>query len=209
MTSFLRHALLPLLAALALAPAAHAAEPWTGGGAQTRNGVQRPGWDDLERAHWIADGRDDAPRKIYVFMDANCKYCTLMWSDARPWVESGKVQLRYLMVAVIAPSSAGKAAAILADRDPLARFNDFERAHAFGVARAMATGQHSSLDDPRLQPLDPLPPEQRRVLLDHERLMSDLALTGTPGIVFRTGDGTVVARSGLNERDLPLILGPR
>jgi flagellar hook protein FlgE len=42
-----------------------------------------------------------------------------------------------------------------------------------------------------------------------ETQASGQALTGTPGIVFRTGDGTVVARSGLNERELPLILGPR
>ena len=57
--------------------------------------------DELQQARWIADGRDDAPRKVYVFLDANCIYCAKFWADARPWVDSGKVQLRYLMVAVI------------------------------------------------------------------------------------------------------------
>ena len=107
--------------------------------------------------HWIADGRDDAPRKVYVFMDANCKYCTKFWSDARPWVNAGKVQLRHVMVAVIAPTSPGKAATLLADPDPAKRLSAFEQAHAFGVVRMMAGGPRHSLEDPSLHRWRPCP----------------------------------------------------
>jgi thiol:disulfide interchange protein DsbG len=209
MLSTLRLALSPLLAVLALGAPADAAEPWSGGGAQTRMAVPRPGWDDLEHAKWIADGRDDAPRRIYVFMDANCKYCTKLWTDARPWIAGGQVQLRYLMVAVISPTSGGKAAAILADKDPARRLDAYERAHSFGVARMLAGGPHHALSDPNLLPMDPIPAALGDVLAANERLMAGLSLSGTPGIVFRSANGQVATRAGLDPVELPLILGPR
>jgi thiol:disulfide interchange protein DsbG len=185
---------------------APAAEQWSAAAAQVQPGA-RPSWDDLAHSHWIADGRDDAPRKIYVFMDANCKYCTKFWSDARPWVASGKVQLRHIMVAVIAPSSAGKAAALLVDPDPARRLASFEQAHAFGVVRMMAGGQHHSLEDPNLQPLAAIPADVGRLLADHDRTMQAFGLRGTPGIVFRAANGQVVAKAGLSPEELPQVLG--
>jgi thiol:disulfide interchange protein DsbG len=164
-------------------------------------------WADLEHTRWIADGRDDAPRKVYVFMDANCKYCTKFWSDARPWVRSGKVQLRHVLVAVIAPTSGGKAATLLLDPDPARRFSSFEEAHAFGVVRMLAGGTRHSLEDPNLQPTETIPADVERALAQHERLMSGLGLRGTPGIVFRGLDGQLVTRPGIPREELPAILG--
>ena len=203
MASLLR---LVLMLAVFAVPTARAADPWTGAvGAQTR--AARPTWDDLEHAKWIADGRDDAPRKVYVFLDANCVYCTKFWSDTRPWVDSGKVQLRFLLVAVIAPTSPGKAAALLADPDPARRLAAYERAHAFGVARAMSGGPHHSFDDPNLPPLATIPPDIRQQLVANERLMTGLALTGTPGVAWRDLDGRLAARAGPSPDQLPFILG--
>ena len=164
-------------------------------------------WSELEQAKWIADGRDDAPRKVYVFMDANCKYCTKFWSDARPWVNSGKVQLRHIMVAVIAPTSAGKAATLLADPDPARRLFNYEQAHAFGVARMMAGGPHHALDDASLPPMQGIPPAVGLLLEHDEGLMHALGLTGTPGIVYRGLDGRIAARPGIASEDLPLVFG--
>jgi len=193
-------------ALLALACVEAPAAQWSG--ALERQAAAPTTWDDLGRSHWIADGRDDAPRKIYVFMDANCKYCTKFWSDARPWVDSGKVQLRHIMVAVIAPTSAGKAATLMADRDPAKRLSSYERAHAFGVVRMMSGGPHQTLEDPNLAPMDPLPDALARTLSDNEDLMRGFGLHGTPGIVFRSKDGHVVAKAGLSPEELPQVLGP-
>ena len=192
-------------ALLALASVQAPAAQWTG--AIERQGAAPITWADLEHSRWIADGRDDAPRKVYVFMDANCKYCTKFWSDARPWVRSGKVQLRHIMVAVISPTSGGKAAALLVDPDPARRLSSYEEAHAFGVVRMLANGPRHSLEDPNLQPLQAVPPDVGRTLGDHERLMLALGLRGTPGIVFRGLDGKLVTRPGIAQDELPAILG--
>jgi thiol:disulfide interchange protein DsbG len=202
---------LPLLclagaALLALASFDVPAAEWTA--AMDRRNVAPATWEQLERTRWIADGRADAPRKVYVFLDANCKYCTKFWSDARPWVNAGKVQLRHVMVGVIAPTSTGRAAALLADPDPARRLAAFEQAHAFGVVRMMAGGPRQSLEDPGLAPLEPVPEALARTIAAHEDLMHEFGLRGTPGIVFRTPDGRVVAKPGVSPEELAQVLGP-
>ena len=166
-------------------------------------------WDELEHAGWIADGRDDAPRKIYVFLDANCPYCTNFWSDARPWVDSGKVQLRHVMVAVISQSSAGKAATLMTDPDPVRRLAAYEQAHAFGIVRMMNGGPKHSLEDGKLEPLAQIPDPVRATLIEHERLLNRLRLKGTPGIVTRAPNGAIQAQVGVPPDQLSAILGPR
>ena len=67
--------LVSLAAATLLALAsfdAPAQAQWSGAGQRQGAPVTL---DVLRQTHWIADGRDDAPRKVYVFLDANCVYC--------------------------------------------------------------------------------------------------------------------------------------
>ena len=81
----------------------------------------------MENSTWIADGNADAPRIIYMFSDPNCPYCNMFWKQARPWVESGKVQLRHIMVGMLRADSAGKSAALLSAKDPQAALNEHGR----------------------------------------------------------------------------------
>ena len=204
---------LPLLrlagaALLALVAVSAPAAGWTGV-QQSQDATAPVTWAELERSHWLADGRDDAPRKVYVFMDANCPYCTKFWSDARPWVASGKVQLRHIMVAVISPSSAGKAATLLADPDPARRLAVYEQSHAFGVARMMAGGPRHALKDPSLPVPTTIPEGTGRMLVEHDLLLRRLNLMGTPGLVFQGADGRMVARVGVPPGELESVLGPR
>src|SRR3546814_8987929 len=61
-----------------------------------------------------------------MFSDPNCPYCNMFWKQARPWVESGKVQLRHIMVGMLRADSAGKSAALLSAKDPRAALNEHE-----------------------------------------------------------------------------------
>lgn len=75
----------------------------------------------------VDSGREkEAPVIVYVFADPFCPYCKQFWQQARPWVESGKVQLRTLLVGVIKPESPATAAAILATKDPAKTRHDYE-----------------------------------------------------------------------------------
>lgn len=151
-------------------------------------------WGQLEKSHWVADGRADAARIVYVFSDPNCPYCHRFWSAARPWVDAGKVQLRHILVGVIREDSANKVAAILAAASPSAALARNERAYDAGGIEGLPT----------------VPAGVRRQLDDNERLMLELGFHGTPGILFRDDSGVVQRRSGMPPaEDLAAVLGPR
>lgn len=161
----------------------------------------------LQRANWIADGSDTAPRVVYVFTDPNCPFCNRLWSDARPWVDSGKVQLRHLMVAVLTPTSAGKAAALYTSKDPASAFAAHERVNAPVNSRLMAAGHVQALGELGIKPLPRVPPAVQATLDTNERLMASLHLEGTPGVVWVDAGGTLRARAGVPPNALPSIFG--
>ena len=131
-------------------------------------------WQLLSESHWIQDGNVDAPRVIYTFTDANCPYCRQLWQDVRPWVEAGQVQLRHIMVGVLAPDSPGKAAALLGADDPAAMLH----AHESGQQELEASAQ---------------PREIEEQVFTNNQLFEELGLYATPTSVFQreTENGNV------------------
>lgn len=165
-------------------------------------------WKQLEASHWIQDGKKNAPRTVYVFTDPNCPFCNKFWADARPWVDSGKVVLRHVMVGVLTPTSPGKAAALLADKNPSAALEAYERSHAKANGKALDTGRPRPLDG-GLKPLSTIPPEIASKLAANEKLMGALGVQATPAMVWRDAAGALQVRTGAPESSLPVILGPR
>src|SRR5215469_1814089 len=95
--------------------------------------------------HLINEGRSSAPL-LYVFADPNCSFCYRFYQMAEPLVSSGKLQLRWVMVAFLQSTSAAKATAILSARNPLGALHEdedrFDTAHeAGGIAPATAQNQ--------------------------------------------------------------------
>jgi len=166
-------------------------------------------WHRLAASTWIADGRSGAARVVYVFTDPNCPYCNKLWSDARPWVTAGKVQLRHVIVGILTPTSAGKAAALLASKDPSATLAAYESRNATATARALAAGHPRPLDDHGLQPPATIAAAQQQELAANEHLMASLGLEATPGIVWRDAEGKLQMREGEPGGSLDAILGPR
>ena len=166
-------------------------------------------WGRLDKSHWIADGRADAPRTVYVFTDPNCPYCNKLWSDARPWVDSGKLQLRHVMVGILTPTSVGKAAALLGDKNPAAALDLHERANVASIAKALASGRPKPLGDDSLKPLAVVPAALAAQLDANAALMASYGLRATPALVWKDTKGGVQMRQGAPESDLAAIFGPR
>jgi thiol:disulfide interchange protein DsbG len=166
-------------------------------------------WQQLEASHWIADGSPKAPRVVYVFTDANCPYCTKFWDDTRPWVDGGKVQLRHLLVGIIAPTSPGKAAALLAEPDPAAALANYERVQLGQATKTIASGDPQPLRGGNLRPLQPIPSAIQAQIDANQALMKSLHIPGTPGVVWRDGQGMAHAVMGGREDNFAEMLGPR
>ena len=149
-------------------------------------------WQRMSQASWIRDGKADAPRKIYIFADPFCPYCRQFWQQARPWVESGKVELRTLLVGVIKPESQAYAAAIMSAPDPSQAWRDYEQS-AGKVA-------------------PPLParvaPEKAKAININQKLMDDLGASVTPAIYYLNDDGVLQQAVGLPDKEkLAAIMG--
>ncbi|SCC92796.1 conserved hypothetical protein [Thiomonas sp. X19] len=78
----------------------------------------------LGAARAITEGQ--GARVLTIFFDPNCPYCRQLYGDLRPFVGKDDLRLRWVPVAILAPSSPGKAAAILQSADPLQAFREME-----------------------------------------------------------------------------------
>ncbi|WQN25886.1 thiol:disulfide interchange protein DsbG [Stutzerimonas stutzeri] len=151
-------------------------------------------WARMAGSSWIADGRGDAPRIVYLFSDPNCPYCNMFWKQARPWVEAGKVQLRHIMVGMLRADSAGKSAALLSAKDPQAALNAHE-----------AAGKAS-----KLKALEQIPAALEKQLTDNLMLMSELGAQATPAIFYLDDNDRLQQHQGAPRPEaLETILGPR
>jgi len=151
-------------------------------------------WKQLESSTWIADGSKTAARVVYVFTDPNCPYCQKFWNDARPWVKADKVQLRHVMVGILGPTSAGKAAALLTAPDPAVALSQHELQQTSGG----------------LKPLNPVPAPVRAQLDANYKMMEQLGASATPAIFYKDGSGKLQKMQGAPSAEmLSKILGPR
>ena len=107
-----RFALLTLLFAVALPIAAQPASAQPAGQKEAAQVLAH-----ISEATVIAEGR--GTRVVYVFFDPNCPYCHKLFRALRPWVGKDDLQLRWVPVAVLTPTSVTKAAAILQARNRL------------------------------------------------------------------------------------------
>ncbi|MDH0647012.1 thiol:disulfide interchange protein DsbG [Pseudomonas sp. GD03858] len=151
-------------------------------------------WAKMEKTAWIQDGKADAPRIVYLFSDPNCPYCNMFWQQARPWVDSGKVQLRHIMVGIIREDSPGKSAALLAAKDPAKALQEHEKA-----------GKAS-----KLKALDKVPEAVQKKLEANLALMEELGLAATPAIFYQDEQGQLQSQQGAPRPEmLGKILGKR
>ncbi|MDE1979036.1 MAG: thioredoxin fold domain-containing protein, partial [Betaproteobacteria bacterium] len=76
---------------------------------------------EMGKATIITEGH--GPRVIYIFFDANCPYCHELYTNLRPKVGKDGLEIRWVPVAVLTPTSVTKGAAILQAPDRLKAFH--------------------------------------------------------------------------------------
>lgn len=151
-------------------------------------------WKRMEKAEWILDGQKTAPRVVYVFADPYCPYCKQFWQQARPWVESGKVQIRTLMVGVIKPESPAAAAAILSAKDPAKSWHEYEQSNGKMTLALPKT----------------IPPAIMRSLNLNQKIMDDLGANATPAIYYMNDENVLQQAVGLPDAEkLKTIMGDK
>ncbi|MHB1544111.1 MAG: thiol:disulfide interchange protein DsbG [Gammaproteobacteria bacterium] len=150
-------------------------------------------WKRLASSPWIAEGAAHPRTIVYALVDPNCVYCHHFWEWVQPYFKKG-LQVRYLMVAVLAPSSLGKAARVLQSRNPARAYNQMEEAYAHGGLAPLARSQ--------------IDPKTYAKIRNVTLLFSWLGFRGTPAIIVRGIHGGLHLTSGVPpQADLPSLLG--
>ncbi|MGB9429871.1 MAG: thiol:disulfide interchange protein DsbG [Gammaproteobacteria bacterium] len=138
-------------------------------------------WQQLGHATWIAEGSTKPKRIVYIFTDTDCPYCHVLWLATQPYLKQGDVQIRNIIVAVIAPTSLGRGAAVLTADDPAEAMRRNEL--AFG---------HSPI-----KPFAAVDPKIRAKIEANENLMKRVDAFATPATVYRDDHGQIHILLGL------------
>lgn len=72
---------------------------------------------DASKSVFFTDGSNSAPHKAYIIIDPNCIFCHKLYEELFPEIASGNVQVRWIPVGFLKPTSAGKAAALINAKD--------------------------------------------------------------------------------------------
>ncbi|MFP3978792.1 thiol:disulfide interchange protein DsbG [Marinobacter sp. KMM 10035] len=149
-------------------------------------------WGEIEKANWVRDGDANAPVIVYTFTDPNCPFCHRFRQAAEPWIDAGKVQLRHVMVGILAQDSLPKAATILGSNNPSEALKENQQNHAQGgvtVDRNIVSAH-------------------AKKIRQNNRLMSDLGLSATPSTYYKGADGSIQMKQGAPRSDeMEAIMG--
>lgn len=135
-------------------------------------------WSQIHEATWIGEGR--GTRVLYIFFDPNCPYCHQLYGMLRPFVGKGDVQLRWVVLGMLTPSSLPKAAAILQAANPLQAFHTNESDYDFA-----ANGQPGG----GITPATTITSKAREDLARNLAIYRSHKLFGVPVLLWRAASG--------------------
>lgn len=124
----------------------------------------------------VDEGSPRAPL-VYVYADPNCSYCNKLWTELRPYVEGGKLHVRWALVDFLKPTSKGRAGAILAANNRAAALAQDEQRFDHGQ------------EEGGIPELRPVPLELDAALKLHDLQLQGSGNMGTPTLLIRTAAG--------------------
>lgn len=140
-------------------------------------------WDRAEKRRWVQEGKSG--KIIYVMFDPNCPYCHRLWGTLRAGVQSGKIQVRWLPVAILKDTSKGLGAAIYS---------------ASNSSEAM-----SKMVNHQLQPVSVNAQDNRDMALNL-LLLRDTGYTGVPALMFKRGNRIVSMMGAPDDLEIAALL---
>jgi len=137
----------------------------------------------------VVGPQKDQKGTLYVFFDPNCTYCAQAYRALKPYTETG-LQVRYIPVAILGPTSYTKLETILSAADPAAALDKAEMGYPNGVTPAAKVSDKTNA-----------------TLQSNLELMRKFNLKGTPGIVYLK-DGKAHTVGGMPQpQELARIVG--
>lgn len=149
----------------------------------------------LEKSSHVVEGTLKDPKSVmYVFVDANCPFCHYTWKALQPYEKVG-LQVRWILVDTLGPTSLPKAIEVMAAADKTAAFKKMELNHGkpwTAPAQATAAAQ----------------PAVAAAIRNNNALMGGFGIGGTPGVLWKDKAGKVHVKAGMPRlSELPAMTG--
>jgi thiol:disulfide interchange protein DsbG len=141
-------------------------------------------YDELARSAYVAEGELNNPKFVtYAIVDPNCTFCHLLWRAFQPYEKIG-LQVRWVLVSTLGPTSMPKAIGVLNDPD--------QRAALLLMEQSMnkpftATALNSEQGNPKIAAM----------VKANGVLLQRFGLNGTPGTVWKDKQGKVMVKNGM------------
>lgn len=146
----------------------------------------------LDKTHTYLWGKASAKKELWIVFDPNCIYCHKTYEDLKGFVQKGEVKVHIIQVGFLKPSSLGKAAAILAAKDPSAALDTDET--KFDAANEEG-GIKEDMSDAKAVDL----------VKQNNAWMQSQEIGGTPYLLFKDTEGTVQAIGGYDPDTAKLV----
>ncbi|WP_234484081.1 thiol:disulfide interchange protein DsbG [Noviherbaspirillum pedocola] len=149
----------------------------------------------LEKSFHVVEGAaKPAGNVLYVFVDPNCPYCHFTWMALQAYEKAG-LQVRWIPVATLGPTSMPKAIEVMAASDRTAAFRRMEENHGKPWTASAASSEASHQDI------------AAKIRANNE-LMEGFGIAGTPGVIWKDKQGKVQIKGGMPRlSELPAITG--
>lgn len=150
---------------------------------------------ELEKAAYVVEGTAKDPKSvIYVFVDANCPFCHLTWKALQPYEKAG-LQVRWLPVATLTPTSMPKAIDVMTAPDKTAAFRKMEENHGKNWAPSAKATESAN-------------PVVAASIRKNGELMEKIGISGTPGVIWKDKQGRINVKGGMPRlSEIPMITG--
>lgn len=152
-------------------------------------------FQELDKSFYVVEGATQKPKKIiYVFVDANCPFCHYTWIGLQPYEKAG-LQVRWLMVATLGPTSMPKAIEVMTAHDKTAAFRKMEENNGKSWAPSAKAAEAITMNS-------------AASIRKNTELMTRFGIAGTPGVIWKDATGKVNVKGGMPRlSELPEITG--
>ena len=152
-------------------------------------------FEALEKSSHVVEGTLQNPKKtIYVFVDANCPFCHYTWQALQPYEKAG-LQVRWVLVATLGPTSMPKAIEVMTAQDRTAAFRRMEENSGKSWSPSAKASELAS-------------PDAAAQIRSNTALMTRFGIAGTPGVIWKDAGGKVGIKAGMPRlSELPGITG--
>ncbi len=131
----------------------------------------------ISNVTYIQQGENTAPHQAYILFDPNCIYCHRLFQLVQPAIQQGTLAVRWIPVAFLKDTSAGRAYAILSSPSPLAMLLQNE------------SNFNESTEEGGAPPLNSPSVKVQQQLKNNMAFLTETQLTATPAILYKSKAG--------------------